>query len=125
METNELRIGNWVLTPDGSVQITDIFNGGINLSDDKYEAYPEYSMDRVSPIPLTESILEAAGFENGKIDFQYDVLEIEDGNAFLYNEYEGGGSYCFPCQYLHQLQNLYHALTGTELKVSLTEKVNV
>jgi hypothetical protein len=133
METRELRLGNWVLTPDGSVQITDIFNGGINLSDDKYEAYPDYSMDQVSPIPLTPEILEAAGFEKGCLTKRINedwFIYYNDG-MWLQVEKQGKRDYIcerisqFHIKYVHQLQNYFHALTGSELTINLTEKVNV
>jgi hypothetical protein len=126
MNANELRIGNWVLTPDGSVQITDIFNGGINLSDDKYEAYPDYSMDRVSPIPLTPEILEAAGFKEDDEYFELGFMCLKyDGLTFLPVNNETGWATGRAINYVHQLQNLCFALCHEELTINLTEKVNV
>lgn len=96
---------------------------------------------RYSPIPLTPEILEKCGFEQEGTEAGDDgAMELGDtnmekGTAFLYVPKEGrymqkeslglwvGQEYgqqqiqvnIDKCQYLHQLQNLFYALTGEEL----------
>lgn len=83
----------------------------------------------VEPIPLTEEILTKCGFEkafnigtsNGYywasklIDLTEDY-ELSTSDRY-YDSMPVSGSMKF--SFLHQLQNLYFALTGTELEVKL------
>jgi hypothetical protein len=123
IQSSELRIGNLIEFPKKGYKgntVADIFN----ISTDKlnYFAGP---LD-CNPIPLTEEWMLGFGFDKEEKDFG---PPIWDG----YTEFSLNG-YCFMqdrdaawfltgynwntehFKYVHQLQNLYHALTGTELK---------
>lgn len=73
----------------------------------------------LEPIPLTPTILEECGKVEGRCFFiQDDFSRVE----FLMWSDVIDGKYYFECgtyrievRYLHQLQNLYHSLTGKEL----------
>jgi hypothetical protein len=120
MNANELRIGNWVLYPHTQLEPFRI----------EYPRQIELA-GIVQPIPLTPEILEAAGFEKDSPEGWYTIqpnpwsqkmqIFFPAGDVPHYAD----GAFSPNVQYLHQLQNLYFSLTGTELKVSLTEKVNV
>lgn len=106
---NELRVGNWVLSPtEGEVQIEN----GWQIDEG----------EEVEPIPLTEEWLLKFGYftQNGawgtiavkgyhKNTHQLDLF----GNAWVHDR-EG---YMVDLDYVHQLQNLYFALTGEELTI--------
>jgi len=122
MKASELRIGNYVkyLTLNGN---SEILANGIYLFE-----LGELELD---PILLTEKWLLKFGFENnkhgnwnryfkdgiyprsfafqfyknGRVDFWYGDFNVGNLNRIKYN----------PLQYVHQLQNLYFALTGKEL----------
>jgi hypothetical protein len=114
MDTNELRIGNWVLYPHTQLEPFRI----------EYPRHIELA-GIVQPIPLTPEILEAAGFEhNPKSELWINWVICFDKNLQCFISI-GREEQDIEINYLHQLQNLYFSLTGTELKVSLTEKVNV
>lgn len=71
----------------------------------------------ISPIPLTEEILLKCGLEYQRPDFikgSFAIRDFDGGYIYL-NGLDGGLIY----EYLHQLQNLYFALTGEELEVKL------
>ena len=90
----------------------------------------------INPIPITEKILEKCGF---KIDDKQAILKINDWiyiEAVIHSETEVGIAMMdikefatgfhptrsiqyLPILYLHQLQNLYFALTGEEIEVEL------
>lgn len=111
IKAEELRIGNWVLMYG------------------KPHQFQEYDFtweeEAFAPIPLTPEILEKAGFENERSYFSNITRDFEicyyDGEAWL--EREKGDQYSiisgFPIKYIHQLQNLYFALTGEELQIQL------
>ena len=129
VKTQELRIGNWVY-------VLKADSDPVRIGDD-YNIY----LDRdYSPIPLTEDWILKFGFElyeyhlNDKMsdnpDFIYLSYKMElDGKRYYYtitNTEFDDWQFCVKvewaeemliasCQYIHQLQNLYFALTKTEL----------
>lgn len=80
------------------------------------------SINNIDPIPLTPEILEKFGFEKHTDSqgdafwyvYTYEDFEFTENGAFTFN-----GSVMPHIQYLHELQNLYFALTGTELEIKL------
>ena len=132
MDANELRIWNWVLNGGNkpvqcsSERICDIDN----------------KILIASPIPLSPEILEKAGFK--KYDWQdayftgtifghlyihfykeriitrfANVLKDEVGHKMISLGFVGKQTSSDNIIYLHQLQNLYFALTGEELNINL------
>jgi len=122
MKANELRIGNLVnyTTAEG-----DVLTNVIDWQDLKWLSEDEQGFNLVhDPISLTEEWLLRFGFKEFLIDETWYfikndfVFEISGIIGFHnYNELE---SICFnenKCKYVHQLQNLYFALTGEELSL--------
>jgi hypothetical protein len=112
MDSKELRIGNWVSWLDGS----DNFETTTSSISNSYSC---------KPIPLNEDWLVKFGF-----------AQYKDPESIYYSkEFEGlfnfdlRRSFGFPnfiwefndmplfVDYVHQLQNLYFALTGEELTI--------
>ena len=123
MDEKELRIGNWI----------------INFIDEEFqvngETFAQFNIHVFKPIPLTEQWLEDLGCtwtgvshstypsqgyvkEYNLPDTNWDISGIGNGNFDIdFNldcEFD-----CFPSlpeiKYVHQLQNLYFALTEKEL----------
>lgn len=135
IQANELRIGNWVNFISVTVQFqgTACYGSGqFNMEDKKLMPLFKYSQwdyyqsdwDSLHPIPLTPEVLIAAGFEEDKVDGQGWQMQImNDGNErwLIWNElgvHISNVDYAImtlPIQSLHQLQNLFFALTGQEL----------
>lgn len=102
---SELRIGNWVTAP----AFVEPF---------KVDLLTFHQADFIEPIPLTPEILEKCGFVH-TVGNNYETINFR---VWL----ESTGTYIFferkirlRLDYLHQLQNLYYALTNTELKINL------
>ena len=114
MTASELRIGNKFYLPNGEVGIISYHEIRLMIvALDK----PNYQ-----PIPLTEEWLLTFGFKIDTKNFNWNagigVNEIGDFKLSLrYTESFGWffKSRCTPIKYVHQLQNLYFALTGEEL----------
>ena len=115
MIATELRIGNLVYKSHG-----DIHAIGCNC----FHLFRYPSMDGnpsgFKPIPLTEEILLKCRFEKGDYnEFRHKdvigMLTLFDGVCELHLS----DLYSVWVESLHQLQNLYHALTGEELEVHL------
>lgn len=121
INANELRIGNFIMVvdEDSSVRVTGIWDEVV-----KYKESGEVA-GRLKPIPLSPEILEACGFEKTKRSDQFKLEDIIIGaweeNEFVFLRTDGYD--VFPrmplIRYLHQLQNLYFALTGKELQINL------
>jgi hypothetical protein len=129
MQATELRIGNYVKYSNGSklFKVVGIHEFGIDVEDDIESTYIEYS--EFEPIALTKEILLKCGFENtnigyfekrvmqrGKINIRFnkgvlEFLELGTSNHYLFGDMKKIN--------LHQLQNLYFALTGQELEINL------
>ena len=113
MKASELRIGNLVNYGRVTSEVSRV---------DKLFFYveasetPTFSKDEgrgATPIPLTEEWLFKFGFErNGKklTFWKIDLVEDEEG-IFSFDE----ARIYIDVKYVHQLQNLYFALTGEEL----------
>jgi len=124
MKATELRIGNLVY---GYFNPQDVGNQTtapiVKVKAKDLELGNSFGV-WFKPIPLTEEWLVRLGFElkhpkeisnkgfyNDKIDYSYSI----DGT--LYVGCDDGNGYGIPSKirYVHQLQNLYFALTGEEL----------
>ena len=118
MKATELRIGNLIFQ---SGQITTIENISRSIND--WERVNNKRLFDCTPIPLTEEWLLKFGFEKTKENFcTYDLGKISIYMPSIY--YEEGRTYFNSWviiekspKYVHQLQNLYFALTGEELKI--------
>lgn len=110
----QLRRGNWVDSPAGRGQVTVIGDdyARVNGMDD-------WDHD-LQPIPLSPEVLAKCGFETDNITTWHPKMEwiwlapcgIEGYDAFTHGLSSGP---TFQVKYLHQLQNLFFALTGQEL----------
>jgi hypothetical protein len=119
MKANELRIGNWY----NEFGISKKATAGFIQKFAHIESINKTAID-VSPIPLTPEILEKAGFVKGlssaihrRQDYQMERFGIicicNSENQFFVN------GRLVVLKYVHQLQNLYFALTGEELNIEL------
>jgi hypothetical protein len=114
MKATELRIGNLVLIGK-EVNILELV--------DFADIYENNTIIHFEPIPLTEEWLLKMGFVYRGIYYHFpknDIFKLEQyklKNAyFLKHSKESLDS--VRINYVHQLQNLYFALTGEELTFS-------
>lgn len=113
MNENELRLGNYLLGYDNNYFTWDY--GHYDLCSKGIDA-DELGM----PIELTEEILLKCGFEFSHITGDERVFSNKKINLLI-NTYDNNiiKFNVFIIKHLHQLQNLYFALTGTELEIEL------
>lgn len=127
IKANEVRIGNWVedIAPYDKQYLQIRWENIGKISENGY---------KYRPIPLTPEILEACGFVNKPNEtFNLSYELTIDGFASTFRTWQYRGEwYIEPMgydtgnisiEYLHQLQNLYFALTGQELEVKELPKI--
>ena len=116
MKTNELRIGNWVFDSDQLEEFTI-------ESDTLFDESDGDCMEKhIKPIPLTEEWLIKFGFRNNYK--QIDLLNWgfwcgfhNDGDWVIYQGFHNVKQEMCSIDDVHELQNLYFALTNEELKL--------
>lgn len=113
---NELRIGNWVSRTDGvQVQLSNIGRKGTNIGPDEFPVCLEWEMFK--PIELTPEILDKCGFEDREYTWEKDGIALDWSIRVISSNERQGISVVnhSHIKHLHQLQNIYHSLTGQEL----------
>lgn len=120
MKASELRIGNFVEF-DGEESKIESISLGVKSGHVVYlECYGDLILfDHLEPIPLTEEWLVKFGFEEKDGYFtknKDDIYNNYTDNSF---DYVINGIVIIEIKHVHQLQNLYFALTGEELKIQL------
>jgi len=118
MKAIELKHGNYTMQ-DGKIGRFDVTGEyEYTITDDH-----EMLITNLKPIPLTEEWLETFGFTlQEEIDAymspdEVNILHIDGYRQEVMRETE----YSIPLKYVHQLQNLYFALTEEELKPNKNE----
>ena len=123
MEGTELRPGNYVLdVPSNQHKIVY----GISHLEGFDVAFVHYKNEfdkpatfLIQPIELTQEWLIKFGFKKRKNQHRYHwenkivIMEFSDGGFMTYTGYDI--RYSPMLEYVHELQNLYYALTGKEL----------
>lgn len=121
IKNNEIRVGNWLEWNKKPFKVCAIFR---NVTENELWAKDN---NELYPIPLTEEILLKCGWGKGEYDSEYidnvslkqEVLGYNVNNKMLYIETNADVIEINHIHYLHQLQNLYFALTGKELEINL------
>lgn len=114
MNAKEVRIGNWVLDESGEkVQIEGVMNASGNEDACILSGGCWLQIHRFKPIPLTEEWLERFGINEYNIINDKIYIHRED-DYFQVSE-DGFYRCSTEIKYVHQLQNLYHALRGEEI----------
>lgn len=128
MEARELRINNYVFAHGKATRVTGMYRNFCQYDEETQES----TWNFIGPIPLTEERLKELGFEYDE-DKEYcsnDLLYLESRNEDKYLDKKvkellkdsfgvwfnsDNSKFIREVKYVHQLQNLYYALTGKEL----------
>ena len=115
MKAIELRIGNLVSHNEEWSYHNELRTFEFQFTDSDWYALGESTLfiENIKPIPLTEEWLIKFGFEKRYEDcFEYGKFILND--EFIMMDID----ITIKCKHVHQLQNLYFALTGEELKIN-------
>ena len=122
IKENDLRLNNLVKWNDTVQKITAIAFGNCLLDKHPTADYP-VKLIEIEPVQLTEKILLSCGFKERKsvfgywiyeIKFQHTVFSVEEVDLGLCYFYIGN-THVSQTKNVHELQNIYFALTGVEL----------
>jgi len=112
MKAEELRIGNLVFLKSKN-KVYEITSG--------YEIDTGTESNDFSPIPLTEEWLLRLGFEQAYKSPMHSTYWVENLSYYFWYDKKIQYADCkgrpIDCMYVHQLQNLYFALTQKELTI--------
>lgn len=116
IDPRELRIGNYLQFGN------DLIDKVLTICFDRREGFlinGQVPVELIEPIPLTTEILAKCGFEwdiywQGITDGNWVLTEGEKGYKIAYGK-RRHDTILWGIQWLHQFQNLYYSLTGTEL----------
>ena len=120
MEATELRIGNYVMNEHSKIlTVLGIKETSLYLYEKYKSQSGSYFIEKIWPIPLTEEWLLKFGFEKiagylwkCKQLGEQRFIENHLTKGYFETHYESKH-----IQYVHQLQNLYFALTNEELEI--------
>lgn len=134
MTANELRIGNFV-TLESDIDCTNPLT--VNCIEDTprigiKESPPlwgYFSEDEIKPIPITEDWLIRFGFEKNDVGF-YILILPNKNKVYLsadvkfqsFEVCQNGYGFETECSFVHQLQNLFYCLCGTEITLNTEPK---
>ncbi len=105
MKANELKIGNYV------------YNDAVVVSIDArsiFDIWDDKGLKNYNPIPLTEEWLLKFGFHKTSKD-KKDRYRLDERLIVIRDNFFTDYGSSVQIKYVHQLQNLYFALTGKEL----------
>lgn len=123
MKATELRIGNLINKKELQMTVENIGENGINYYhgaefDNPTSDYDEWEI--LSGIPLTEEWLLKFGFKENDFCFILGTLNLYTSQHGAWDYYAGCGNerqWVTSIRYIHQLQNLFFAITGKELTI--------
>lgn len=127
--TSDLRLGNWLYDDINSklpMRVVLIGDNWLQLDfeENRTDAW-EISDKKIYPIPLTPEMLKNIGFVKHKLcgydnHFEYRYKDCSDFEITALYDCDFSvllvGSARI-IRYVHELQNIYHALTGNELEI--------
>lgn len=140
MNAQELRLENYVWDNySGNMIVKQINDNEVSLQNInvEFKAIGAYNINNVQPILITEGWLLMLGFKkrllngiiselyidctppnyknNYRLAIRFNEYGDDKKNLHWYPKSVSGNSHSFPCKYVHQLQNLFHAITNKEL----------
>ena len=122
MKTNELRVGSLVTTYFSDVRIFEvsaIHSDRIYLKSIVDTSQSGITPVYIKPVPLTEEWFLKFGFKPLGNTFEFwenSIYSVEKEGNF-WQVYYASNDRMVQIKYVHQLQNLYFALTGKELTI--------
>lgn len=140
IKPEELRIGNWIETPEmgpSMLRLLVMHQGEYFVyhnNTDVASWHNSVGLEKCEPVPLSKDWLKNFGFQDDSYGTYYKKFNAHEYVTVSFKDYActqirenpiafADFSVDIECKFVHQLQNLWHALTSTELQ--LKEKQTV
>jgi hypothetical protein len=124
IQSNELRIGNWVYDAEDEENVKVVgFDDEEIYVVDKNGIQWRCSSGIIAPIPLTEELIKKQGWE--KVGYYYtdnnglEIYETNDGWHLHIDDDKCQTTIAILINSVHELQNAYFVVTKKELEVKL------
>lgn len=125
IKANELRIGNWAESKGKFVQVNYMSYPMGDEQNRVVSFYPNTkghqddhnNLNNLNPIPITSEILESCKVMYKHFADRFYIRIVSGGISI--GQRTKGIKYLRNIKYVHQLQNIYFALTGEELEINL------
>ena len=128
LKVKDLRVGNYIYS-SLTKSVVEVSTKVLRLMESEIRVKGETTY---KGIPITEDLLLKCGFSRGLYidnlfftkldvvngDYSEIIIDMSDGNVEVHLDINNF-SIEVECKHLHQLQNLYHSVTGKELEVKL------
>ena len=121
IKANELMVGNLIYFEGETCKVLSIDGHGVDVLFLGSGEEVWIDLFQFTPIPLTEEWLLKLGFSDSFTEFKINNFVIAKDNDLFYYQFENYQVEIpdVKLQYVHQLQNLYFALTGEELELKV------
>lgn len=122
IQSDKLRIGNWVKIDEYNVKIIALSVGGLVAEREDGARYYG-AIHALAPIPLTEELIEKQGWE--KTGYYYtdknglEIYETNDGWHLHIDDDKCQTTIAILINSVHELQNAYFVATKKELEIKL------
>lgn len=122
IQSNELRIGNWVKRNEYNAKIIALSVSGLVAEREDGARYYG-AIHALVPIPLTEELIEKQGWE--KVGYYYtdknglEIYETNDGWHLHIDDDKCQTTIAILVNSVHELQNAYFVATKKELEIKL------
>ncbi len=123
IDARELRLGNYVWNSySGYMVVSELRKESVYARRINFTVGGSFLYENISPIPLSPEVLMACGFAHEEKESRINdmkVFHVYTLGDFTFNSNHGwwfnGKQLDHQPEFLHQLQNLYYALTNQEL----------
>jgi len=117
IKAQDLRIGNIVSYRGELFEVFDLIcKSSVELDSEKLDRHVNNAdLNNIFPVDISEEILLKVGFEKNRQEWSFESFCLQIFQGWLHYSAGEGLKLSNEIKRLHQLQNLYFALTGQEL----------
>ena len=115
IQPNEIRLGNWINVRNKPCQVSQINKAGCECTGEAFAYFED-----IQPIVITDHLLQETGFVKDLFGYKSRQLALNQYDDVYYLRLPQGTGFGQGIRFVHQLQNLYLDISGTEYPVRLT-----
>lgn len=125
MKASDFRIGNLVVYNGSVFRVTRISKNIITA--DRGKGDVDFTLKDLQPLKITEFWLEKFGFKTPLNEFRWEMIinksicfsAIQAVSCYSVGIAGPFGLFLFKMKYIHELQNIYHILSGDDFEFDI------